>query len=47
MYQKPEILRKEDLSAQDAKWVTLQKLTWKDQDGKEVRIANPILVAKG
>ncbi|QRV76564.1 NUDIX family hydrolase [Ceratobasidium sp. AG-Ba] len=35
MSQKPEVVRKEELSAQDAKWVTLEKLTWKDQDGKE------------
>ncbi|KAG9126427.1 hypothetical protein FRC07_003487 [Ceratobasidium sp. 392] len=35
MSQKPEIIKKEELSAQDAKWVTLEKLTWKDQDGKE------------
>ncbi|QRW05467.1 NUDIX family hydrolase [Ceratobasidium sp. AG-Ba] len=35
MSQKPEVVKKEELSAQDAKWVTLEKLTWKDQDGKE------------
>ncbi|KAG8720456.1 hypothetical protein FRC08_000182 [Ceratobasidium sp. 394] len=35
MSQKPEILKKEELSAQDAKWVTLEKITWKDQDGKQ------------
>jgi ADP-ribose pyrophosphatase len=37
MSHKPEIIKTEELSAQDAKWVTLQKLTWRDQDGKEVR----------
>ncbi|KAG9104876.1 hypothetical protein FRC06_006701 [Ceratobasidium sp. 370] len=35
MSQKPEILKREELSAQDAKWVTLEKITWKDQDGKQ------------
>ncbi|KAB5590778.1 ADP-ribose pyrophosphatase [Ceratobasidium theobromae] len=35
MSHKPGIIKTEELSAQDAKWVTLQKLTWRDQDGKE------------
>ncbi|KAF8609597.1 hypothetical protein BDV93DRAFT_518389 [Ceratobasidium sp. AG-I] len=35
MSRKPEIVKTEELSAQDTKWVTLQKITWRDQDGKE------------
>lgn len=35
MSRKPEIVKTEELSAQDAKWVTLQKITWRDQEGKE------------
>ncbi|CEL57920.1 putative Nudix hydrolase P35G2,12 OS=Schizosaccharomyces pombe (strain 972 / ATCC 24843) GN=SPBP35G2.12 PE=3 SV=1 [Rhizoctonia solani AG-1 IB] len=35
MSSKPEIIKTEELSAQDAKWVTLQKITWRDEEGKE------------
>ncbi|KAG8687763.1 hypothetical protein FRC09_013304 [Ceratobasidium sp. 395] len=35
MSQKPEIIKKEVLSADQAKWVTLERILWKDQDGKE------------
>ncbi|GAB1519111.1 hypothetical protein RhiTH_002177 [Rhizoctonia solani] len=35
MSSKPEVLKTEELSAQDAKWVTLQKITWRDEEGKE------------
>ncbi|CUA76904.1 ADP-ribose pyrophosphatase [Rhizoctonia solani] len=35
MSHKPEILKTQELSAQDAKWVTLQKITWRDEEGKE------------
>jgi hypothetical protein len=36
---KPEILGTDDLKA-EAKWLKLQKIRWKDQEGKEVR--NPL-----
>lgn len=36
MSQEPQILSREDLPVDKAKWVTLKKITWKDQDGKEV-----------
>ncbi|KAG8963359.1 hypothetical protein FRC03_003120 [Tulasnella sp. 419] len=35
MPQEPQVLSKEDLSNDQAKWVSLKKLTWKDQEGKE------------
>ncbi|KAG8745728.1 hypothetical protein FRC10_007208 [Ceratobasidium sp. 414] len=35
MSQTPKVLKKEELSARDAKWITLEKITWKDQDGKQ------------
>ncbi|KAG8691514.1 hypothetical protein FRC11_002410 [Ceratobasidium sp. 423] len=35
MSHKPEIVKTQELSAQDAKWVTLQKITWRDEEGKE------------
>ncbi|KAG8759810.1 hypothetical protein FRC12_009692 [Ceratobasidium sp. 428] len=35
MSRKPEIIKKEVLSADQAKWVTLERILWKDQDGKE------------
>ncbi|KAJ1311228.1 hypothetical protein OPQ81_009728 [Rhizoctonia solani] len=35
MSHKPEVLQTQELSAQDAKWVTLQKITWRDEEGKE------------
>ncbi|KAH7096208.1 NUDIX hydrolase domain-like protein [Auriculariales sp. MPI-PUGE-AT-0066] len=31
----PRVIRSEDLSPNDAKWVTLKKLTWVDPNGKE------------
>jgi hypothetical protein len=33
--QKPEILSVEELKT-DAKWLKMEKINWKDQDGKEV-----------
>lgn len=33
--QKPEIISKEELKT-DAKWLKMEKINWKDQDGKEV-----------
>ncbi|KLO19303.1 hypothetical protein SCHPADRAFT_898880 [Schizopora paradoxa] len=33
MSEKPEILSTEELPASDAKWVTLKKIHWKDQEG--------------
>ena len=32
----PKVLSKTQLKTEDAKWVTLKKITWQDQDGKEV-----------
>ncbi|PAV23143.1 adp-ribose pyrophosphatase [Pyrrhoderma noxium] len=32
---KPQILSSRELSASEAKWVTLKELKWKDEDGKE------------
>lgn len=33
--QKPEIMSREELKT-DAKWLKMEKVNWKDQDGKEV-----------
>ena len=33
--QQPEILGKEELKT-EAKWLKMEKINWKDQDGKEV-----------
>ncbi|EJD41261.1 hypothetical protein AURDEDRAFT_115525 [Auricularia subglabra TFB-10046 SS5] len=35
MSQTPRVIRSEDLNPADAKWVTLQKLTWVDPQGRE------------
>ncbi|KZT03591.1 uncharacterized protein LAESUDRAFT_729170 [Laetiporus sulphureus 93-53] len=35
MPQEPEILLKEDLPTSEAKWVSLKKIYWSDQDGKQ------------
>lgn len=35
--QQPEILNKEELKT-EAKWLKLEKINWKDQDGKEVSL---------
>lgn len=36
MVQEPKVVSREDLPVNEAKWVTLKKITWIDQDGKEV-----------
>jgi len=33
--QKPKILNREELKT-EAKWLKMEKVNWKDQDGKEV-----------
>lgn len=33
--QKPEIINREELKT-EAKWLKMEKINWKDQDGKEV-----------
>jgi len=33
--QKPEIINRQELKT-DAKWLKMEKINWKDQDGKEV-----------
>ncbi|KZV92270.1 hypothetical protein EXIGLDRAFT_718552 [Exidia glandulosa HHB12029] len=35
MSQQPKVIKAEDLSPADAKWVTLKKLTWVDPNGRE------------
>lgn len=35
MSHKPENVKTQELSTQDAKWITLQKITWRDEEGKE------------
>jgi hypothetical protein len=42
--QKPEILSTTELGSADAKWLSLNKLAWRDQDGKEVRPALLLLL---
>jgi ADP-ribose pyrophosphatase len=34
--QEPEIVNRQELKT-DAKWLKMEKINWKDQDGKEVR----------
>jgi len=31
----PKVISKDELKTENAKWVTLKKITWNDQDGKE------------
>lgn len=33
----PQVISREELPASEAKWVTLEKIKYRDQDGKEVR----------
>lgn len=33
----PQVVSREELPASEAKWVTLEKIKYRDQDGKEVR----------
>jgi len=35
--QKPEIINREELKT-EAKWLKMEKINWKDQDGKEVAL---------
>ena len=35
--QKPEIINRQELKT-DAKWLKMEKINWKDQDGKEVSL---------
>ena len=35
--QKPKIINREELKT-EAKWLRMEKINWKDQDGKEVAI---------
>ncbi|KAH8108204.1 NUDIX hydrolase domain-like protein [Cristinia sonorae] len=35
MSSQPKVLAKQELSASEAKWVTLKKITWSDPEGKE------------
>ena len=38
MSQEPQIIAKTDLPLDQAKWVTLKKIIWRDQEGKEVGV---------
>jgi hypothetical protein len=35
--QKPKIINREELKT-EAKWLKMEKINWKDQDGKEVAL---------
>jgi ADP-ribose pyrophosphatase len=35
--QKPKIISREELKT-EAKWLKMEKINWKDQDGKEVAL---------
>ena len=37
--QKPKIINREELKT-EAKWLKMEKINWKDQDGKEVALSS-------
>lgn len=43
--QKPKIVNREELKT-EAKWLKMEKINWKDQDGKEVAILSCAEISK-
>jgi hypothetical protein len=43
--QKPEIINRQELKT-EAKWLKMEKINWKDQDGKEVSYFRGLLVTR-